>query len=75
MCTKKYLALFMEISMALGRLKKNIILVIDTIGRSIATLPVIKSNLPRNTRDYLVWITGNGGPMHEVYMPHSIPRA
>ena len=29
-----------------------IILVIDPIGRSLATLPVIKASSPRNTRDY-----------------------
>ena len=28
-----------------------------------------------NTREHLVWTVGNGDPMHEVCIPHSIPRA
>ena len=39
------------------------------IGRSIAALPTIKANSPRNTRDHLVSPEeGNGDPMHEVCM-------
>ena len=29
----------------------------------------------RNTRDYLAWIIGNGDTIHEVCIPHRIPRA
>ena len=29
----------------------------------------------RNTRNYLAWTAGNGDPMHEVCIPHKIPRA
>ena len=29
----------------------------------------------RNTRDYSAWTVGNGDPMHELCIPHSIPRA
>ena len=28
----------------------------------------------QNTRDNLAWTTGNGDPMHEVCIPHRIPR-
>ena len=28
-----------------------------------------------NTRDHLAWTAGNGDPMHEVCIPHTIPRA
>ena len=52
-----------------------IILVIDRIGRSIAMPPAYKANSPRNTRDHLVWTAGNGDPMHEVSIPHSISSA
>ena len=50
-------------------------LVIDPIGQSIAMLPAIKANSPRNTRDHIVWTAGNGDPMHEACIPHSIPHA
>ena len=29
----------------------------------------------QNTRDQLVWTARNEDPMHEVYIPHRIPRA
>ena len=29
----------------------------------------------RNTKHYSAWTTRNGDPMHEVCVPHRIPRA
>ena len=29
----------------------------------------------RNTRDHLAWTIGVRGPVHEVCIPHRIPRA
>ena len=37
-------------------------------------LPTIKANSPRNTRVHLVWTAVNGDAMHEVCIPHRIPR-
>ena len=34
-----------------------------------------KAISPRNTRNNLVWTNGNGDTMHEVRIPHKIPRA
>ena len=29
----------------------------------------------RKYKEHLVWTVGNGDPMHEVWIPHRIPRA
>ena len=36
---------------------------------------LIRNKAPENTREHLVWTVGHGDPMHEVCIPHSIPRA
>ena len=33
------------------------------------------TKIDQNTRDYLVWQTGNGDSMHWECVPHRIPRA
>ena len=35
----------------------------------------IHNNTPENRREHLVWTIGNGDPMHEGCISHSIPRA
>ena len=29
----------------------------------------------QNTRDHLAWTAGNGDPIHDVCIPHRVPRA
>ena len=52
-----------------------IIFMINTIGRSIATLPVFQANSFQNIRDHIVYTTGNGDPTHDVCIPDRIHRA
>ena len=42
------------------------------VDRSIAVLPAIKVNSPRNTRDYLVWTTDNEDTMHGMCISDKI---
>ena len=48
---------------------------VDPISCFVAMLPNYKTSFDRKTRDHLVRTAENGDPMHEVCIPHMIPRA
>ena len=48
----------------------------NTISTGLkAVLSQYELFIDQNTRDHLARTTGNGDPIHEVCMPHRIPRA
>ena len=57
------------------RVNRFIINIMVINPRSVATLPAIKADSHRNTRDSLAWTAGFGDPMPGVCIPHRIPRA
>ena len=48
-----------------------IIIIYDSLGFLVAAKTLQKTEIQR---EHLVWTVGNGDPMHEVCIPHSIPR-